>query len=173
MIPDASARSSSTCWATPSNLPSAATCSSRSDTLAQSATEVHLKISLQDTGIGIDKEEQSHLFQPFTQADASTTRKFGGTGLGLAISKQLVELMGGEIGVESRPATGSTFWFTLRLPLEKEVIAKPPSKVDLSAARVLVVDDNEINRLILKEQLASWNMRTSLAWRPRVNKPCN
>ena len=108
-----------------------------------------------DTGIGIPRERLEDLFNAFTQADSSTSRKFGGTGLGLAISKQLVSMMRGEIGAESRPDQGSTFWF--RLPLEKQPDAASAFQEipgDLSGKRILVVDDNETNRLVLRKQLA-------------------
>lgn len=119
--------------------------------------EVFLNVSVRDTGIGIAPEVQSRLFQPFTQADASTTRRYGGTGLGLAISRRLVEAMGGVIGLESSPGDGSLFWFRIPLPIEGEVLpveAPPAQTPGLSRLRVLIVEDNAANRHIAVEMLA-------------------
>ena len=121
---------------------------------------VLIRTEVSDTGIGISPEQRSSLFESFSQADTSTSRRFGGTGLGLAISAQLARLMGGEIGVESQLGKGSTFWFTTRF--EKRPAEEFPSTAprhNLSGLRVLVVDDNEANRKILHEQVVSWGMR--------------
>ena len=125
-------------------------------------TDAALRIAVTDTGIGIGEETRARLFTEFSQADASTTRKYGGTGLGLAISKRLVELMGGRIGVESTPGAGSTFWFELRLPLAPIPPAEPPAS-DLSGLRVLIVDDSAINRTGLQRQTEGWSMRAATA----------
>ena len=119
-----------------------------------------LRFAVQDTGIGIPKEYLGLIFSDFTQADASIARQYGGTGLGLAISKQLSELMGGEVGVESEVGQGSEFWFTARLkkqPDGGQVETLPPP--DFSNVRALIVDDNATNRQILVTQLTSWGMR--------------
>ena len=117
-----------------------------------------LKISVQDTGIGIGQNALGRVFERFSQADASTTRRFGGTGLGLTISKQLVELMGGKLGVQSVVGSGSTFWFSLPCPLPQER-APAPKRPTMEGVRVLIVDDNEVNRRVLHEQIAGWHMR--------------
>jgi PAS domain S-box-containing protein len=132
--------------------------------LAETEESVTLRFSVCDTGIGISAENQGNLFQPFTQADGSMTRKYGGTGLGLAISSQLVKMMNGEIGLESEPGKGSTFWFTVEL-LKQPLTAGHPvvSGKELSGLRVLIVDDNATNRKILLHQTGSWGMEAELA----------
>ncbi|OQW95461.1 MAG: hypothetical protein BWK77_07400, partial [Verrucomicrobia bacterium A1] len=125
-------------------------------------TDTHtiVRFEVRDTGIGISREAQIRLFRPFTQVDASTTRRFGGTGLGLVIARQLVELMKGSLGVDSVPGRGSTFWFTV--PLEKQSGgAKRASPLcrDLVNVRALIVDDNATNRQILHHQILAWKMR--------------
>ena len=114
--------------------------------------DVRFRFHVRDTGIGLSKAQCEHLFQSFSQADSSTTRKYGGTGLGLAISKRLVEMMGGEIWVESEPGMGSTFFFTAVFARAQETEqAQQPSPVsDLSGIRVLAVDDNATAREILQ-----------------------
>jgi PAS domain S-box-containing protein len=116
-----------------------------------------VKIAVRDTGIGISAEVVGKLFQPFTQADASTTRRFGGTGLGLVISKRLVEMMGGEIGVDSIPGKGSTFWFTVRLAPAQS--SAETINADLAGIRILIVDDNATNRVILEKYLTQWGAK--------------
>jgi two-component system sensor histidine kinase/response regulator len=118
-------------------------------------TRVTLRFLVTDTGIGIDPDVQKRLFNPFTQADGTTTRKYGGSGLGLAVSKQLVEAMGGEIGVISVPGEGSTFWFELPLQMQPESAAAPAQRWNLSGHRALLVDPNEVHRFMVARQLAS------------------
>ena len=123
-----------------------------------------LHFTVSDTGIGIPADKQATIFESFTQADTSTTRRFGGTGLGLAIASQLVALMGGRIWVESQPGQGSRFHFTIPF----EVPAAPPAQApprpvrDLEGMPVLVVDDNATNRRILEEILTTWGMRPTV-----------
>jgi len=134
----------------------------QAELMQETTTHVQLRLSVRDTGIGIPKEAQAKLFQPFTQVDASTTRKYGGTGLGLAICKQLTELMGGKIFLESEEGRGSTF--SVELTLERQPyaqqLAQPSARVpvDLQGKRLLVVDDNATNRKILRCQATAWGM---------------
>jgi len=132
-------------------------------TLNAEAGHERVQFEIIDTGIGLDEEKRLHLFDRFTQADSSTTRNYGGTGLGLAISRQLVELMDGEIEVQSTPGDGSTFRFTLVLALGEAHTQPPAREPDLSRQRVLVVDDNATNRLMLDQVLDNWGMSHQLA----------
>ncbi|MEA5469583.1 response regulator, partial [Spirulina sp. 06S082] len=125
-----------------------------------------LRFAIQDTGIGISAAGQKKLFQSFSQVDASNTRKYGGTGLGLAICKELVQLMGGEIGVESIPDRGSTFWFTaifasLTPEEEQNILPRQEAQTSIAALtgkKLLVVDDNATNRKIVRLQAQAWGM---------------
>ncbi|MBI4661348.1 MAG: response regulator [Verrucomicrobia bacterium] len=132
----------------------------RVEKLGEDGTRVRLRFEVKDTGIGIPPEAQSRLFSAFSQADSSTTRRFGGTGLGLAISKQLAERMQGEMGFESESGHGSRFWFTAWL---EKPDAAPAGFArgtgELANRRVLIVDDNEANRRILIQQTTAWRMR--------------
>ena len=130
------------------------------ETEAENADEIVLHLAVSDTGIGIPDEKRNLIFEAFTQADGSTTRKYGGTGLGLAISSQLVEMMGGRIWVESEVDSGSTFHFNVRLQLPE---ARMPSNLipdqdNLKGLRVLIVEDNATHLRILQEMLANWGM---------------
>ena len=114
-----------------------------------------VRFSVRDTGIGLSPSQQAKLFRPFAQADASTARQYGGTGLGLSIVKRLAELMSGEVGVQSTPGKGSTFWFTARLaPCAREAVEEAAPAADAEGRRVLVVDDNDTNRRVIGELLA-------------------
>jgi two-component system sensor histidine kinase/response regulator len=121
-----------------------------------------LRIEITDTGIGLTPEQQERLFERFTQADTSTTRQFGGTGLGLSISRQLVELMGGNIGVRSSPGQGSTFWFTLNLE-NSGFLPQAEIQPDFAAQKILLVDDNDISLDLLDQLLTNWQLEHVLA----------
>ena len=132
--------------------------------VGESPESVSLRIEISDTGIGIPEAVQTALFQPFVQADSSTTRKYGGTGLGLAICKRLTELMKGRIGVTSAPDKGSAFWFVVELG--RSSLAEPEAKIEpspLEGRRTLAVDDNAANRKLLAHLLAGWRMPHALA----------
>jgi two-component system sensor histidine kinase/response regulator len=114
-----------------------------------------LRFEVRDTGIGLSQDQMAQLFQGFQQADSSITRRYGGTGLGLAISKNLAELMGGGVGVESHPGEGSTFWFTARLGLGETPVRRHISRLQIQTRRILVVDDNRHAAKVLQDLLAS------------------
>ena len=115
-----------------------------------------LRFQVEDTGIGIPKEKCDQIFTKFSQVDASATRKHEGTGLGLSIASSLVELMGGTIGVESQAGSGSNFWFNIDLPVHGEISSVKKIPIDVSDASVLIIDDNQVNRAILSEQMNAW-----------------
>ena len=124
---------------------------------------VVVRFDVTDTGIGLTEAQQARLFQAFSQADGSTTRKYGGTGLGLAICKRLVEMMGGEIGVASQPGSGSTFWFTVRFePQSAPVDAVVPEALSVRGKRALIVDDKPINCRILDLLMKKWELVTTV-----------
>ena len=131
----------------------------RVSVVSETPGEVRLRFAVRDTGIGIPEDKLGRLFGKFSQVDASTTRTYGGTGLGLAISKQLTELMGGEIGVETVAGKGSEFWFTALLAKQPSDPSAVPELADLREARVLIVDDHPVNREILMILLKSWGAR--------------
>jgi PAS domain S-box-containing protein len=126
------------------------------DLQEETEDRVTLLFSVTDTGVGIPKEKQEGIFESFTQADGSTTRRHGGTGLGLSICKRLIDLMRGQIGVDSQPGRGSRFWFTVALEKQEEVEEEVPLPPDIRGMRVLVVDDNKTNRTILVKMLESF-----------------
>jgi PAS domain S-box-containing protein len=129
----------------------------------QSETWADLEFQVSDTGIGIDEEGRKRLFQSFSQADGSTTRKYGGTGLGLAISRQLTEMMGGSIGVDSEPGQGSTFWFDVRLQKQAGAESRLQPWDALRGLHVLLADDHPGSRAMLQGQLAAWGLRAGEA----------
>jgi PAS domain S-box-containing protein len=133
----------------------------RASVAAGDEQRVTVRFEVTDTGIGIPRDRQGALFSPFTQVDGSTTRKYGGTGLGLAISRQLAELMGGAVGLESEENQGSTFWFTA--VLERRPAGQIPVPAPLAGVRVLVVDDLNSNALLVTTLLESWGCRFATA----------
>ena len=130
---------------------------------AETETAVQARFEIKDTGSGISPETQARLFQPFVQADSSTSRKFGGTGLGLAICKRLAESMNGSIGVESTPGEGSTFWVVFKFQLQVVAKIQPQSVHPFLDTRVLIVDDNETSRQFLHEQIIGWRLSNGCA----------
>ena len=131
--------------------------------IEKTGESIVLRFEVKDTGIGIAPSEIDRLFESFAQADASTTRTYGGTGLGLTISRQLVELMQGEIGAQSTPGEGSTFWFFVRFGAGAARPAEPQLRPSVAGLRVLVVDDNATNREILESYLRCWGMQPQSA----------
>ena len=138
--------------------------------LEQDGQQVMLRYAVTDTGIGLTSEQQMHLFQPFSQADPSTTRRFGGSGLGLAISRRLAHLMDGEIGVSSKPGHGSTFHFSAPLTLGAATVAPPEPAVAehhalqrLRGARILVAEDHPLNQQVIQELLERAGAHVTLA----------
>jgi len=138
------------------------------DVVKKEAGSVDLKVTVSDTGIGIPDAAQKTLFNAFTQADGSTTRKYGGTGLGLAIVSQLVDMMGGSLGVDSAEGKGSAFWFTAKFQCAEEAanIAAEPATGNKTLqlnARVLLVEDNPINQMVAQKMLEKIGLKATLA----------
>lgn len=150
--------------------------------LDETASDIRLRFSVEDTGIGLTSEQMASLFQPFQQADASTSRRFGGTGLGLSICKRLAELMGGEVGVDSQLGVGSTFWFTARLGKVKEShrATKPFPSLGLQpvgievirGASILLAEDNVFNQEVAVEMLEQAGARVTVANNGREALEC-
>ena len=155
----------------------------RCEVLAQAGDEWKIRFSVRDTGVGISPEAQERLFSPFEQADGSTTRRFGGTGLGLSIARELVQLMGGEVGVESEPGRGSKFWFTARLQAagRQQQMAPTPQQAVVASrgveqtlkdrhrnSRVLIADDNRINQELATELLRLVELQVEVADNGRI-----
>jgi len=137
---------------------------------APEGAAMSLRFTVSDTGIGLEPDQRERLFKSFSQADASTTRRFGGTGLGLAICKKLAERMGGAVGVESQLGKGSAFWFTVRVeatsPTEPLPVASEEAtdvREALAGTHILLVEDNLINQIVAREFLASWSAKVSIA----------
>ena len=127
-----------------------------------------VSFEVEDTGVGIEDHVKDKLFNEFTQADGSTTRKYGGTGLGLAIVRQLVEMMHGEFGVDSKPGEGSTFWFRIPLEISSEQILKQPGEFEQEfkgtlSGHILLVEDNPINQMIAQKMLEKIGLESTLA----------
>lgn len=131
--------------------------------LAQDSETVDMEIEVKDTGIGIPPQIQDQIFDAFSQGDGSTTRRYGGTGLGLTISYRLIQMMGGQMGVNSAADQGTRFWLKLRMTRADWEQGEPLTLVDLHGVRVLIVDDNATNREILHNQVTSWGMRSDRA----------
>jgi len=140
-------------------------CALRIEVQQRGDSDIQLRFVTRDTGIGMTEAQRGRLFQAFSQADSSTSRKFGGTGLGLTISKRLVEMMDGEIGVDSEPGVGSEFWFTAHFGISTEPMQRHPRALpgDLQDLRVLVVDDNPTSRTILSRYLDTFGFRSEQA----------
>ncbi len=136
--------------------------------LSHDAANAVVRIEISDTGVGIEEVTLDKLFNAFTQADGSTTRKYGGTGLGLAIVKQLVNLMRGKLGVESEPRKGSTFWFEIPLGVAQSGLKKKPvdaarEKRHLPNARILLAEDNPVNQMVACKMLEKLGLQTVVA----------